>query len=698
MADVESQVRPQTEITTAAGRRSWFAPGLILFLFACMAAGQALLLPLFEGADEPDNLLFVRFLAEEGRLTEPVLEPSYELEQLGRGHMPPLWFLTLVPVFKATGCSNWQATPTLNPNFYRRNTAQVDSADDVESILSEAGSRLNFRHGRDEAAGGAAPKLAFFAMRMTTVVWALLALWSAWRSALVLTGGSRQHSIWLLGLAASVPQFMHLSGSITMDPMLAAWGGLCAWAALEWCAGDGEPGGWAFLAGATAGLAALTKLNGLVLVPACVGAGIIAYRAGRSFQRPALFCAAGFALFAGPYYLWGWFESGHPLWSWHYQQISPFHNPSESVPSVWDMHGISIFTLSMFLTWLGDFGWTAVWFPLSVLIPVFLLTCAGGAGLLTIWFCGRRENAADSSARSKLSGAFRWCPSIVLLALGLALALNWGELASSQWGRAGWSRWATLACFGLLSAWIGWKLLSKAEAQAPSAPGSARAHAATFRPAALAFLGQAAVLIMAAEVYFNLHFAQPQARHLYPFYTVLVLALGAGLLHWNLLRVTVVGQVLLCCTSFGLVTTHMRPAGWNQNPIWSATDLGRKARPERSKDEVCEVAWIDEEALRVVSGYEAPAFRWQVEPEAGYDFLLSTGGPGMHHRPWLENGWVWRSLRDFGLEPRGELELPPSFWAEVEVGMSLFVQVLRLGPDGRANGSSSLLQLRRGPH
>ena len=83
------------------------------------------------------------------------------------------------------------------------------------------------------------------------------------------------------------------------------------------------------------------------------------------------------------------------------------------------------------------------------------------------------------------------------------------------------------------------------------------------RTAGIGFVVFASLLILAAEVYFNLHFPQPQARHLYPFLAALVLAVGAGLDRLRLLRLAVVVQVALSAAALPALVGTLRPEGWN---------------------------------------------------------------------------------------------------------------------------------------
>ncbi len=636
----------------SSGRRG------VLLVFAAFAALHAILLPLFEGADEGDNLRYIRFLAIEGRLTEPATEPTFELEELGRGHMPPLWFLSMVPLLTAVGADDWQITSTVNTEFTR-----TGSGADVDPF-----SRLKYEHGRDEESTFAGAGFDLRVLRWASIPWALLALWATWHAACRVLGSARR-ATWAIALIAATPQFQHLTGTVTMDVMLAAWGALALLACVEWCGGGPEkPAGmlaWAALAGAATGMAALTKLNGLVLAPACLVAALLAWRAGRGFASGALACALAFLLVAGPYYTWGFIETGHPLWSWKYQGVSPFHT-SGGVPAEWNADSIAVACAKLFSTWLARPGWTAVWFPQWIGGGVFALYVVGAAAACARW---------------------RLLASIPALAIGVWLIWAWRTLGPEVAGETEASATASVAIAGavLLFALVGLRRMKSASGEAPG--GST----------ALFFLCIAAVLMLAAEAYFNLHFAQPQGRHLYPFLTALVVPVAYGLDRLRLLRLTVIAHVVLSVAAIPwLIVGPLRPSGWNASPVYAATDLWRAVDPSLTEERAAEaeVEWVQPRHGSAFSADEPPELVWKIDPESEYDLVLGFR-PELFGRNWRPDGVVERSITSLGIAPRGSLAIPADLWASFLPGTSVYLQVVRLGEDGRATGHSTVRELVR---
>ncbi len=650
----------------------------VLVLFAVFAVLHAVRLPLFEGPDEPGNLSYIRYLSAEGHLTEPSVELTHELEYLSRGIVPPLWFLSMVPIFDAVGASDWNFTAPHEPAFYRR---QRDSP--VREALAEPASRMHFRHGADEQSTFTGAGFDLRVLRLFTIPWALIALVGVWLIAARITG-SPHRATWATALCAFLPQFQHLSGTLTMDMMLAAWGALALYACVEWCCGEGKPTGWAALAGVCVALASLTKLNGMVLIPACFLAAVFAWRTGREFRRPLLVCALSFAAIAGPYLVWGWIESGHPLWTWRYQQISPYHTDNLPAAAAWGLEGTVLFSMSLFLTWLADFGWTSVWFPAWIVVPFGALTAIGVAASLPIAF--------GSRGHARLVGV--WLGAVVALT-GVWMCLRWivlGRELFSMDEAEGTTALVVLIVLLLACAVLGsggalhryrTRKLAGDSALPPASVG-------------LGFLLACAVLIMVAEVWFNLQFAQPQARHLYPFLPALIVPVALGLERLRILRVAVITQLVLCVVAFPMLIDRMRFEGWNSDPVIAATDLNRRVDPSMTEgsDHYAAVDWVEPLNGAGFGPGEPPLLLWKIDNVSEYDVAIGLY-PEMNHRPWHFERAVFRAITVFGEAPRGSLRIPASFWDSLLPGQELYVQILAIGTDGAVSGRSTLREIRR---
>ena len=212
------------------------------------------------------------------------------------------------------------------------------------------------------------------------------------------------------------------------------------------------------------------------------------------------------------------------------------------------------------------------------------------------------------------------------------------------------------------------------------------------RAAARALLMVGALLILAAELWFNLRFSQPQGRHLYPFLVAVAFPVFYGLERLRLLKPVVLASFALSLAAFPLLVDRLRPEGWNAAPWVAVTDAGRRADPGVEGDSAG-VTWRALEPA--VPGGRGPFLAWEARAGHDYELLLSVGQPGFRDRPWREDGGLLRSARVFRQPLEGQAPLPADFWAGLPEGIELFFQVLELDATGAATGRSTVRSLTR---
>jgi len=237
-----------------------------------------------------------------------------------------------------------------------------------------------------EAAGAVMVRLA------VSTVGVAAALWAA-RAVAQREGGSRRETL-VLGALLLVPAHVMLSAMVSEEVLAASLSTVALVLALR--ALDGADAGTAdrraLACGAVAGLAALTKLSGALVVPAAVLAfaaqglpGAVPGAARRGLRRAAL-CALAAGLVGGWYYL-----RNLALYGYFYPQSLSTHAVMLAMPP--GERG------------LADYLWLplATWTRNSVIDPALLHSVWGGT-FATLWFDGHRKFLPLADERVRLAG------------------------------------------------------------------------------------------------------------------------------------------------------------------------------------------------------------------------------------------------------------------------------------------------------
>lgn len=178
---------------------------------------------------------------------------------------------------------------------------------------------------------------------------------------------------------------------------------------------------WA--AGLTGGLAALTRANGLVLLPALAVEAWLQWRADRR-ARPSWLAMGGIAIGFGIYLWLNWSVYGDPLAFSHIQQRHWFKDLSPPWEGIGGMVG-----------WLGDpdadtafmLGWMELAF-----------TALGAAGSLATVLWMRASWGVWMAGNWLLTVGTGFVMSVPRYSLVLFGLFAWGGLLAKRWPRAGW--------------------------------------------------------------------------------------------------------------------------------------------------------------------------------------------------------------------------------------------------------------------
>lgn len=360
---------------------------LILTLYLALGLTYGMIVPPFEGLDEPGHFEVVRYIAENDRL--PVLgqeEEPYLYRQ--EAAQPPLYYLL---------SAGWVRLLNLHADdalAYIRFKPRVFCGPNAPALYDN---RAVFYHN---------PHREAFPWQGTLRMLHLLRIWSALLQAI--TVGMtyilsrrlfpEKPAIALMGTAivAFNPQFLFTVGGVTNDNLVTPLTTVGLYLILRIWA-DGLSIRRSVLIGLIAGLAGLSKLSGWLLLP--LAAGVIA---GYTFRNSLLRESLPRLLFHGVLIgvtalaISGW-------WLWRNWQL--YGDPTALSPML-DIVGRRmgrVFPLQesriMFLSFWGQIP--CAFYPSAFYVPFALLTTAGLVGLIVAW---HRSPSQERQAILTLAG------------------------------------------------------------------------------------------------------------------------------------------------------------------------------------------------------------------------------------------------------------------------------------------------------
>lgn len=235
-----------------------FVGGLVI-VYSALALAYSIIIPPFEGLDEVEHFGVVRYMADTGRL--PVQGDAalaaYHVRQ--EASQPPLYYLVAGPLLRATGISTADTTAYLTPNPY------VTCG--TENLRAN---KATLRHD---------PFAEAFPWRATLLALHLLRGWSIVLQAFTVAGVyaiarrvfSNRPGLATLAAALTAfnPQFLIVAASVNNDNLatpVTTWAVYLTVVVLQ----QGITLRRALVLGALIGLAALSKLTGLLLLPLVV--------------------------------------------------------------------------------------------------------------------------------------------------------------------------------------------------------------------------------------------------------------------------------------------------------------------------------------------------------------------------------------------------------------------------------------------
>lgn len=369
----------------------------------------SLVAPVFEVSDELWHFAVVRELAEGRGL--PVQDPAVTTPWEQEGSQPPLYYATAALLISPIDLGDYDAVAWLNP-FAR--TGIPGTPDNVNMV--------GHPPGQSPLDGGTV--LAVFVVRWFSVLLGTLTAGLTW--ALARTVFPKQAVLPLLAaaLVAFTPMVLHITASVNNDALLmplATLGLLLLVRDVQ----DETPGfRWraTALLGVVMGLAALTKLSGLVLLPlSAFTVTVVCWqqRDWRPFVVRGTLLVALVAAIAGWWYVRNLALYGEPFGTATMAAVAGPHPPGYGLPDL-----------------LSE--WRSFWYAFWGLFGVFTILAPGWFyGLATALSLAGAAGVARLAWRHRAHLGDAW-PHLLLLgfvALSFVTWLNWALTTQAAQGR-----------------------------------------------------------------------------------------------------------------------------------------------------------------------------------------------------------------------------------------------------------------------
>ena len=341
-------------------RRPQWILGIVLVLHLLLATLWSVTVPPFETPDEPGHARYVNFLLEHRRL------PVAGEEAPGEAHQPPLYYAVAAVVAGVTGSGPIPAEVRKNAHFRWYGGTQENK----------------YLHDGDPTAG------TLHRLRLLSVVLSAGTIVCVYLMGAVSGIVSRRAAAIAAGVAAFIPQFSFVSGSLNNDNLA----NLLSAAALT-CLVFGMRAGaglrpWG-LAGLFTGLGLLTKFTGLAMIPCGLLAIWIHRGAGR--QRAAAAFLVPALLTPAPLLIRNAMVLGDALGAG--AQVRTLPNLLDP-KGLSDAYFVTEFPVVLFESFWGRFGWMSFRAPTGLYLIALVATIIALTGLLI-----SRRGAAASQTR-----------------------------------------------------------------------------------------------------------------------------------------------------------------------------------------------------------------------------------------------------------------------------------------------------------
>ncbi len=278
--------------------RFWIA--VITLLFVILGVVYSLTTPIFEASDELWHYPVVKHIADGRGL--PIQRPGVEALWQQEGSQPPAYYVLAALVTVWIDTDDLSTVRWLNP---LANIGQPLAAGNKNMVV----------HTEREAFPWRGTTLAVHLIRFLSVLLGAFAVYLTYRLALEVAPQRSDLALAASALVAFNPMFLFISGSVNNDNLIVPLATLILCLVVRTLRQGWLGNGRALLLGLLLGLAALTKLSGLALLP--LTAAVLVVVAARRRAWGALFrwgalIAVPVLVVAGWWYLRNWQLYGDP--------------------------------------------------------------------------------------------------------------------------------------------------------------------------------------------------------------------------------------------------------------------------------------------------------------------------------------------------------------------------------------------------
>ncbi len=274
--------------------------GLLLALFLALGVIYSVITPIFEASDELSHYPVVKHLADGRGL--PVQDPAVETAWKQEGSQPPLYYAV------AALATAWIDTDDLAERLW------LNPLSNIGKTLSPGNKNLVI-HTTAEAFPWQGTALAVHLLRWLSLLLQTITVFATYRIASEIAPQRRDLALLAAALVAFNPMFLFIAASVNNDNLIVPLATLVLWLLVRTLRESWSGDRRVILLGVLAGLATLTKLSGLALLPLI--AGVLTFvalrrRAWGTLVRWGAILAVLVAAIAGWWYLRNWRLYGDP--------------------------------------------------------------------------------------------------------------------------------------------------------------------------------------------------------------------------------------------------------------------------------------------------------------------------------------------------------------------------------------------------